>query len=96
MRTGAFEGDGDEGQTICNYCNTRLDVRVSGILAPFFFSGALRHPLGAIKWEVASGQFGAHARAPDTLAAPRAAEKLRTGSESGVDSCWGGTFATPI
>ena len=28
MRTGAFEGDGDEGQTICNYFNTRLDVRV--------------------------------------------------------------------
>jgi hypothetical protein len=49
-----------------------------------------RHGRRFFLWEVASGQLG------HTLAAPRAAEKLRTGSESGVDSRWGGTFATPI
>jgi hypothetical protein len=29
-------GDGDEGQTICNYCNTRLDVRVRASWRHFF------------------------------------------------------------
>ena len=37
MRSGAFQGDDDEGQTICNYCNTRLDVRVRASWSHFFF-----------------------------------------------------------
>jgi hypothetical protein len=58
-----------------------------------------RHGRRFFLWAVASGQLG------HTLAAPRAAEKLRGatgsrqaahGSVSGVDSRWGGTFATPI
>jgi hypothetical protein len=36
MRSGAFQGDDDEGQTICNYCNTRLDVRVRASWRHFF------------------------------------------------------------
>ena len=36
MRSGAFQGDDDEGQTICNYCNTRLDVRVRASWHHFF------------------------------------------------------------
>jgi hypothetical protein len=39
-RTGAFQGDGDEDQTICNYYNTRLDVRVQASWRHFFFSDA--------------------------------------------------------
>jgi hypothetical protein len=42
-----FQGDGDEGQTICNYCNTRLDVRVRASWSHFFsqclHSQLLRH-----------------------------------------------------
>ena len=45
-----------------------------------------RHGRRFFLWEVASGQLG------HTLAAPRAAEKRRTGSVSGVDSRWGGNL----
>jgi hypothetical protein len=38
IRTGAFQGDDDQGQTICNYCNpyTRLSVRARASWRHFF------------------------------------------------------------
>jgi hypothetical protein len=62
------------GQTICNYCSMNsARCKGSGILATFFFPVPAQSApptltpscrnLGTIKWEVALGQFGAHARA---------------------------------
>jgi hypothetical protein len=75
MRTGAFQGDGNEGQTICNYCSMNsARCKGSGILVPFFFSVPAQSApatltpswrnLGAITREMPSRQFGARARAP--------------------------------